>query len=65
MTNKELAKAMINYRAAHDMSIKALANKARVSIQTVRNLEKGIASPTRLTRAKIKRAIDIAKYWED
>lgn len=65
MTNKELAKAMINYRAVHDMSIKALANKARVSIQTVRNLEKGIASPTRLTRAKIKRAIDIAKYWED
>ncbi len=65
MTKQELARAMINYRAAHDMSIKALANKAKVSIQTVRNIEKGIASPTRLTRAKIKRAIDIAIYWED
>ena len=63
MTNEELARAMIDYRAAHDMSIKALANNANVSVQTVRNIEKGIASPTRLTRAKIKRAI--AQYWEE
>lgn len=61
MTGKELAKAMITYRAEHDMSVKELAYRARVTPQTIRMIERGQAHPTRLTVAKIKMAI----YWKD
>lgn len=58
MIDKELCRKIIDYRAEHNLSQKKLALMCRVSLQTLCNIEKGIQSPSNLTRLKILKVIE-------
>ena len=47
---------IIEYRAKHNMSMRKLAEKANISIQTLWSVEHG-AEPSRLVEAKIRLAL--------
>ena len=49
----ELKDAILEYRARHNLSMKAFAEKCNLSLQTVHYVEKGLQKPTRLTEKKI------------
>ena len=45
---------MLTYRAEQGLSQKECANRAKITLQTWMNVERGIQSPSRLTERKIK-----------
>lgn len=55
---ERLIQKIIAYRAKHNMSIAKFAKKAHVTIQTIYNIETKTGTPTRLTVAKIERALE-------
>lgn len=52
-----LANKMIEYRAKHNLSQKALAQITGVSLQTINSVENELQKPSKLTEAKILMAI--------
>ena len=62
---KNLADAIVLYRAKHGLSQRKFAEKAGVSLQTICSMENGLQSPTRLTEAKIRLVLDADKKEEE
>ena len=58
MTNKNLGKRIIAYRAKHNLSIGQMAMLCRVSSVTMTNVERGLQNPSRLTLTKILAVLD-------
>lgn len=56
---KELREVVVDFRAKYNLSMKQMSELVGVTIQTIYNLENGLAKPTRLTEAKIRRAIKL------
>lgn len=54
MTNKELADAMLTYRAKNRLSQKKLALECGVSTQTIYAVENRLQSPSPVTKEKIR-----------
>lgn len=54
---KDLKAEMLDFRAKHDISQSKLASMCRLSVQTICNIENGIASPAKLTETKILQVI--------
>lgn len=52
--SEELRKAMIEYRAKHNLSQQKMAEKCNISLQTYNSVEGGTQTPSELTRAKIE-----------
>lgn len=52
-----LPERMLDYRARNDMSQRELAEKVKVTIQTINSIERGLQEPSRLTRKKIELVI--------
>lgn len=48
---------MIKYRARENISMKEMAERCKVSLQTIYSIENGTQEPSRLTREKIKLVI--------
>ena len=53
----DLSQRMVEYRARHDLSQAEFAERVGVSVMTVNMVERGIQSPSRLTREKIELVI--------
>lgn len=58
---KTLGERMVIYRAEHDLSQQELADKCKVSKQTIFSIESEQQTPSRLTRAKIELVIGEAE----
>lgn len=54
---KELPERMLDFRAKNNMSQRELAEKVKVTIQTINSIERGLQEPSRLTRKKIELVI--------
>lgn len=54
---KELPERMLDFRAKNNMSQRELAEKVKVTIQTINSVERGLQEPSRLTRKKIELVI--------
>jgi transcriptional regulator with XRE-family HTH domain len=54
---KDLPERMLDYRAKNNMSQRELAEKVKVTIQTINSVERGLQEPSRLTRKKIELVI--------
>jgi DNA-binding XRE family transcriptional regulator len=52
-----LSKAILMYRAKHDMTMKQFAEACGVTLQTIYNVETVGQKPSRLTRTKIELVI--------
>lgn len=55
---KELKQKVVAYRARHNLSMKKFAELANITEQTVFNIENELATPTRLTIAKIEAIVN-------
>lgn len=53
----DIRNAMIRYRAEHNISMRELADRCKVSLQTIYSIENGTQEPSRLTREKIRLVI--------
>lgn len=53
-----LIQRMVNYRAKHNLSQGALAEKVGVSKQTINSIETGAQTPSKMTEAKINLVIE-------
>ena len=53
----KLPERMLDYRAKNNMSQRELAEKVKVTIQTINSIERGLQEPSRLTRRKIELVI--------
>jgi len=53
----KLPERMLDYRAKNNMSQRELAEKVKVTIQTINSVERGLQEPSRLTRKKIELVI--------
>lgn len=60
----ELAERIVAYRAKERINQRQFAERAGLSVQTVCNIENGIADPSRVTVAKIMLVIDDGKKEE-
>ena len=49
----ELANRMVRYRAKENISMKEMARRCNLTMQTIHNIETGIQEPSRVTREKI------------
>lgn len=58
MSVEKLAKKMIEYRAKQDISMRELANRCGLTVQTICNIENGVQTPSRITTQKILNVID-------
>ena len=56
-TMENLAKRMVRYRAKESISMKELARRCNVTLQTIHNIETGIQDPSRVTKEKIEMVI--------
>lgn len=61
MIDKVFCEKIFNYRRDHNLSQVKLAEMCKVSQQTLCNVEQGIQSPSKLTRAKILKVIEGGK----
>ena len=52
--NKTLGSRMIEYRARNSLSQAQLAQRVGVSVMTINMVERGLQTPSRLTREKIE-----------
>lgn len=53
-----LKERMIRYRAKERISMREMANRCGVTLQTIYNIENGLQDPSRLTIAKIELVLD-------
>lgn len=53
-----IAEMVVSYRARHNLSMREMAEKCGVTLQTIQNIEVGRFKPQRLTIAKIKNLIE-------
>lgn len=58
MTNKNLGKRILAYRAKHNLSVAQMAERCNVSGVTLTNVERGLQNPSRLTSMKILAVLD-------
>ena len=56
-----IAEKMLRYRAKENISMKELARRCNLTIQTIHNIETGIQNPSRVTRKKILMVIGDGK----
>ena len=61
---KPLAKEIVEYRARHNISLREMAERCKLSLQTVYSIEAGIQDPSRLTEAKIRLVLDADRKEE-
>lgn len=54
----ELSKQVINFRAKHGLSMVKFAELCGISCQTVYNIENKLATPSKITLAKIELAME-------
>lgn len=54
----DLREQMVAYRALHDLTMRDAAKNAGVAVQTWMYVERGLQSPSRLTRAKIENVVN-------
>ena len=54
----ELKDRMVAYRAKHNISMKEMAERCKVSLQTIYSIENGTQEPSRLTREKIRLVLE-------
>ena len=52
-----LGERIVEYRGRHNMTMSEFAEAARISMQTVRNIELNLQEPSRLTVSKIEGVI--------
>lgn len=53
----KLKDRIVQYRAEHNLSMKEFAEITGVTYMTISNIERGIQSPSRLTKGKIELVI--------
>lgn len=53
-----LKERMIRYRAKERISMREMADRCGVTLQTICNIENGLQDPSRLTIAKIELVLD-------
>ena len=53
-----LQEQMLRFRAEHNISQSTLAQMCKLSVQTVNSIENGLQTPSKLTVAKIKMAME-------
>lgn len=58
MTNKNLGKRILAYRARHNLSVAKMAQLCKVSSVTMTHIERGLQNPSRLTLTKILAVLD-------
>lgn len=49
---------IIRYRAEHDLTMREMAERVGVSLQTIMMIEHGMQNPSRLTEEKIKLVLE-------
>lgn len=54
----KLSQEILKYRAVHNISQQEMANRCRVTKQTIFNIEHEIQDPTELTQMKIKMVLE-------
>lgn len=54
----KLSQEILKYRALHNISQQEMANRCRVTKQTIFNIEHEIQDPTELTQMKIKMVLE-------
>lgn len=54
----KLSHEILKYRAVHNISQQEMANRCRVTKQTIFNIEHEIQDPTELTQMKIKMVLE-------
>lgn len=54
----DIREEMIKYRARENISMKEMAERCKVSLQTIYSIENGTQEPSRLTREKIRLVLD-------
>lgn len=52
---------IIRYRAEHDLTMREMAERVGVSLQTIMMIEHGTQTPSRLTEEKIKLVLESKK----
>lgn len=57
----DIREEMVRYRARHNISMKEMAARCNVSLQTIYSIENGTQEPSRLTREKIRLVLDAKK----
>lgn len=60
-----LQEQMLRFRAEHNISQSTLAQMCKLSLQTVNSIENGLQTPSKLTVAKIKMAMEGVAENED
>lgn len=53
-----LREKMVAYRAKENISMKEMAARCHVSLQTIYSIENGTQEPSRLTREKIRLVVE-------
>ena len=53
-----LSNDILMYRAKNNISQQEMANRCRVTKQTIFNIEHGLQDPTKLTEAKVRLVIE-------
>ena len=64
MTENELGKKIVCYRAKYNLSQTEMAKLCKLTLQTIWNIENGVQTPTRLTKQKILNVISKGKENE-
>ncbi len=53
-----LGEQIIRYRAQHNLTMREMAERVGVSLQTIMMIEHGMQNPSRLTEEKIKLVLE-------
>lgn len=61
----KLSEQILQFRAKHNISQNTFARMCKVSLQTINSIENGLQTPSKLTVAKIKLAMEGAEQNED
>ena len=54
----DIREEMVKYRERENISMKEMAERCKVSLQTIYSIENGTQEPSRLTREKIRLVLD-------
>jgi len=58
VTMETLPDELVKYRAKHNISIKEMAKRCKVSSQTIYSIENKLQTPSRLTFAKLQMILE-------
>ncbi len=54
----DIREEMVKYRARENISMREMAARCNVSLQTIYSIENGMQDPSRVTREKIRLVLD-------